>query len=217
MEDTLKQRALVYNLLSKLYLKEVDEKLLEMLKSLDYTSFDEDTEMDRGFRMLGEAVAKASPFTLVDLAREYARSFFGAGLPRNTGAYPYESVYTSKDHILMQEARDEVVEMYYGEKLERSQSFSEPEDHIAFELEFMSKLCDKAADAAATSDNKALEEYMAKQKEFFDDHLNRWIPNFCDDLEKLAEEPFYKAAAIITRGLMEEEKEFLDEHAAASK
>ena len=211
MEEMLRQRALIYNLLSKLYLKETDEKLLELLKAFDYAAFDEDTELDRGFRMLGKAVNKTSPFTLVELARDYARSFFGAGLPRNSGAYPYESVYTSKDHILMQEARDEVVRCYQDEMLGRSQEFSEPEDHIAFELEFMSKLCEKAADAAAAGDDEMMKSYLSKQKSFFNDHLNVWIPDFCDDLEKLTKEQFYKAAALITRGFLKEEEDVLNE------
>ncbi|MDR2400235.1 MAG: molecular chaperone TorD family protein [Deferribacteraceae bacterium] len=211
MEETLRQRALIYNLLSKLYLKEVDGKLLEMLKAFDYTLFDENTEFDRGFRMLGKAVAEITPFTLVNLARDYARSFFGAGLAKNCGAYPYESVYTSKDHLLMQEARDDVVRCYQDEMLGRSKEFAEPEDHIAFELEFMAKLCEKAADATALGDEKSLKDYLAKQKNFFENHLNTWIPTFCDDLEKLAREPFYKAAAIITHGFIKEEQEELSE------
>lgn len=210
MEDIFRKRAIMYNLLSKLYLKEADALLLSTLQMVDYSGFDEDTEMDRGFRMLGEAVKKTTPFTLTQLAREYARSFYGAGLPRNTGAYPYESVYTSADHLLMQDARDEVVKFYQSEDLGRKEEFKEPEDHVAFELEFMSRLCDMAANLAAAGDTYGTEDYVRKQQEFFSEHLYNWVPRFCDDLERLALEPFYKAAAIITRAFLYDESELLD-------
>lgn len=213
MKELLRQRALTYSLLSKLYLKEVDENLLELLKSIDYSCFNDDTELDKGFKMLGESVSKTTPLTLLSLARDYARSFFGAGLAKNSGAYPYESVYTSKDHILMQDARDEVLGSYRQESVARRQEFSEPEDHIAFELEFMGLLCTKAEEALTNNDIAEAVKYMEKQKQFFKNHLNVWVPTFCDDLEKLAQEPFYKAAAIITKAFMGEEEEVLNETA----
>jgi TorA maturation chaperone TorD len=211
MREIFEHRALIYNLLSKFYLKEADEILLAMLKNFDYEKFDEDTEFDKGFRMLKEAVADFNGFSLLNLAREYARSFFGAGLAKNSGAYPFESVYTSKDHLLRQEAWDEVLQSYSEEMLQRTGDYSEPEDHIAFELEFMSRLCTQAAQAAAEGDTERVCRYLSKQHNFFRDHLSVWAPDFCNDLEKLAKEPFYRAIAVITRGFIAEETETIGE------
>jgi TorA maturation chaperone TorD len=204
-EDFSKQRAITYRLLSALYLKEVDEQTLEMLKNIDYSVFNENTDFDRGFNMLNDAVNNSDPSILLNFAREYARSFFGAGLARNSGAYPYESVYTSTEHLLMQQARDEVVKYYQSEDLDRNSNFTESEDHIAFELAFMSKLCEKEGETLKES-----EAIRKKQKDFFNKHINNWIPRFATDLENIAIEPFYKALAFITGAFIKEEDEYLN-------
>jgi len=49
---------------------------------------------------------------LNDLAVDYARIFLGVGIAEGSAAYPYESVYTSKKRIIMQDTLDQVKAMY---------------------------------------------------------------------------------------------------------
>jgi anaerobic sulfite reductase subunit A len=204
-DDFSKQRAVTYRLLSVLYLREVDEQTLEILKAVDYTVFDEDMDFDCGFNMLKDAINSSEPSLLLNLARDYARVFLGAGLARNSGAYPYESFYTSADHLLMQEARDDAVKFYHSEGWGKNSNFAEAEDHISFELGFMSKLCGTESETPEKS-----KELLQKQKDFFNKHIKVWVPHFVADLEKIAAEPFYKALALITKAFVEEENEYLN-------
>jgi len=75
-----------------------------------------------------------------DLAVEYAGLFLNMRL---VSVAPFESVYTSPEHLLMQEARDEVLSEYRREGLDKVKDFKEPEDHIALELGFMAYLCQR--------------------------------------------------------------------------
>lgn len=208
MEDIIRERQIVYSILARIFRKEADEELLNAIKNFDYSHFDENSEdnFDKGFLLLQKAANKFSKSSLLDLARDYARTFLGAGLGRGEGAYPYESFYTSPERLLMQEARDEVMFEYGSEMLKRSDEFTEPEDHIAFEFEYMAVLCGKTQRALENKNIKMAEKYIAKQHTFFVKHLDNWVHLFCKDVIKKANEDFYKAAAIITLGLLEEEK-----------
>ena len=50
--------------------------------------------------------------TRQELAVDYARVFLCAGMYEQLMAPPYESVYTSEEHLLMQDARDSAVAFY---------------------------------------------------------------------------------------------------------
>lgn len=208
MNELNEERALLYGFLARIFRKEADNELIDSVKNLDYSQFDAENDTDKGFLELKKVTEKISSGTLLDLARDYARTFLGAGLGRGQGAYPYESVYASVDRLLMQEQRDEVMMFYGTEMLQRSEEFKEPEDHIAFELEFMSYLITCENQAIAENDWQKIEKYRTKQHDFFMKHLGRWSGMFCDDVMRVAKEDFYKAAAMITKGFIEEERIF---------
>lgn len=205
LKNAVEERAVLYGFLARVFRKEADREFLEAVKSMDYSNFDGGDEYGRRFIELGKSIAGQPDAVLLDLARDYARTFLGAGLGRGQGAYPYESFYTSPDRLLMQEARDEVMFAYGEEMLKKSDDFSEPEDHIAFEMEFMAYLCRMALEAGSEDERKG---YLAKQKKFFYDHLNRWAEMFAEDVLKVSRHGFYRSAAAVTAGFIAEEREF---------
>jgi len=206
-----RERATLYNFLASIFRIEADEKLLDTIKSFSFQGIDNDDENDinKGFNMLERYMANINPMTLLYLARDYARVFIGAGLESSGGAYPYESVYTSPDRLLMQEARDEIVKFYSSEKMERRENLNDPEDHIAFEFEFMSYLCSKLSESYEQNNKVDIKKYQTKQENFFNHHINRWVELFCDDVIRISREDFYKAIALITKGFIYEEREYL--------
>ena len=208
MKEIIKERQVIYSILARIFRKEADAELLNAVKNFDYSQFNETNgdNFDKGFLLMQKAASRFGKSSLLDLARDYAKTFLGAGLGRGEGAYPYESFYTSPERLLMQEARDEVMFEYGSEMLKRSDDFTEPEDHIAFEFEYMAVLCGKTLQAIENDDKKTTKKYIEKQHNFFTKHLDNWVGLFCEDVIKKANEDFYKAAAIITLGLLEEEK-----------
>ena len=207
--EIFKARENIYSFLSRVYQSEVSS---EFLRILLVGVVDHEDAVD-GYTLMqefGNTVRAADPQDLESqLATEYAHLFFNAG--DEPHVYPYESVYTSADHLLMQEARDKVVEAYRSEGLNRAADFKKPEDHIAVELQFMAHLCRMAAQRLEAGERTKARALTAKQRDFLESHLLNWIPRFCADLEKAAWSDFYRATAQITRHLLSVEVDVLDE------
>ena len=145
-----------------------------------------------------------------DLAVDYAKVFLAAGIPQGGAAFPYESVYTSPDGLVMQEARDEVVRLYRAKGL-GVEGAVEPEDHIAFEFEFLVRLCCEGREAAQAGDAKALEASIEEQRAFLATHVLNWVPRFCEDVVRYANTEFYRAIALMTAGFAAMDAEVLDQ------
>lgn len=194
--EILQSRAGIYGFLSAIYGVEVKKDVLSELR--DQMSGESDEEdspgyalMRKFFQSLGEDLSEIE----TELAADYASLFLGMG---RKPVPPYESVFTSEERLLMQRARDEVLAMYREEGLGRSDTFKEPEDHIAIEFEFMGYLCQKALEALDKGESELAKASLEKQKEFLDKHLLVWVPQFCKDVQKSARTDFYKAIAKIT-------------------
>lgn len=192
-------------MLARLYRTEVDSDLLTQMTKTDLPAESGVPELDLGHRELKIFLKHQTEHALTDLAVDYARIFLG--IRRGHSAFPYESVYTSPDKLTMQEARDEVVKIYREEDIDRADGVTEPEDHIAFELEYMALLCQKAIEAIDGDDWSLVQDYLKKQSEFLERHLTNWVPDFCRDLLAAAELDFYKSTAHLTRGFLELEQE----------
>jgi len=210
----LSNRSSTYSLLSRLYGVEVDATLLEQLKQMNLD--DESGELDvvdiqEGYRLWKDFLARTDAQTLTDLAIDYVRAFIGAGTSGHAAAYPYESVYTSPDHLLMQEARDEVRRIYVEEGLARADEFNEPEDHIAIELDFMAHLSKQTAGSLRSGDVITALAHLTRQQHFLAAHLLNWVPRFCDDALRFSKEDLYRGLAKVTRGFLELDREVIDD------
>ena len=87
----------------------------------------------------------------------------------------------------------------------------EPEDHIAFELEFMQILGERAADALDAGEKLECINLLETRSEFTDKHLLNWVYNFNSDVHRIAQTKFYRAIADILVGVIEIDREMLDE------
>lgn len=199
----LTNRENLYRFLSRIYITEVDQSLLESLKFMDFPDTCFNAELSDGFRMLEEYLENCGNDPLDDLAVDYAKVFLGAGIAEGTAAFPYESVYTSKKRIMMQDARDEVVAIYATKGLETDDKMMDlPEDHIAVELEFMAFLCRETQFAQDVQNDSVVLSRLKEQRDFLHSHLLNWVPAFCLDVEKNANTGFYKGIGKITMGYL---------------
>ena len=209
LETLILNRSGTYAFLARLYRVEADQALLERISGMDLSTEVEDTEIGEGYALLDRFVSTTTESTLTELAVDYAKIFLGVS--RGSGAFPYESVYTSESRLFMQEARDEVLMAFREEGLDRSDDFKEPEDHVALEFEFMAYLCQRTLEALQKDDDREANGYLKKQKLFLDEHIMKWVPDFCRDVEQFAQTDFYKAAAKITHGYLNLEGAIVDE------
>lgn len=204
-------RQKTYSLLSRIFRVEADEALLDELAALDLSATGE-SKIDEGYSLWRDFLASRDELTLLNLARDYVKVFIGAGRGAQSAAYPFESVYTSKERLMMAEARDEVFAIYAYAGLVKDKDFKAPEDHIALELEFMAYLADKTAAALEAGDEDVAGDIFTQQMNFLSDHLLNWVPyDFTSDILRFAATDLYKGLALVTCGFLATDSEFMSD------
>lgn len=147
----------------------------------------------------------------IERARADAASDFAA-LLLNMSPNPviaYESVYTSEEGLLMQDARDDVRAQYRACGFTLDEGLSLPEDHLSFELEFMALLCEREASCEDALDAQELDKTRAAEQRFLGEHLLVWTPDFCRNLHERARCGLYRGlASSLSQFLSLEREEF---------
>lgn len=215
IDEFCRARAQMYRMLASLYFKELTEEEIENLSGLDFGSLDVGDELiSAGATDMRRFLARTHIDRRQELAVDYAHSMLAAGSYTDRRATPYESVFTSDTGLLMQEARDDVYRLFCQERLGVTPGLNIPEDHLAFEFEYMALMCDRMADAVGKADLAEAQRILGVQREFHVKHLLNWIDVYCDCLERVAQTTFYRGLSKMTRGWVHlEESSIEDAHA----
>lgn len=208
ISEDLETRTIVYRLLKNLFLKPPSKEILGNLRKLN--SFENIGNPD----LVGglEHLRKGADCEKDKLALEHTRLFIG---PYKLPAPPYESVYRTKERLVMQQPTIEVRKAYLQAGLEVKGIYTSPDDHISAELEFMEYLCDKTASSLKNQDAYETMKHIELQRKFLEEHLNKWIPAFSDDIIKNTKQDFYKGAALLLRGFISSETERMEHYLRA--
>jgi anaerobic sulfite reductase subunit A len=207
IEDVLKMREVFYGFLCRLYLEEPPRELAEDLADGKFPlpegallSLDED--LKEGFYRLKELGERYSDVDELHerMVDEYTRFFIG---PHALPVQPYASSWIDGERF--GRSLIEVKSRYNEAGIERARSYPEPEDHIAFELNFMHHLSTLACE---DEENRAA--YLRMQHEFLSEHLLAWVPKFSDKLYENPETELFKAIAKITKGFLLLDEVFLE-------
>lgn len=191
-------RERMYLFLMNFFKSEVDENLFLQMKNASYPE-EGNSGITEGYRMIKNYLNLPQTDPLTELAVDYAKVFLGAGIVDSKKvAYPYESVYTSQERLIMQDARDEMFRILRENKLVLEHGYNIPEDHIFIQLEFMAYICGEIIKAFEKGDAETACRLMNGQKRFIEEHLLNWVPEFCSDIKKFALTDFYKGLAVIT-------------------
>ena len=110
MREANETRAAFCRFLASLYLYELTDEQIEAFAHIEIAG--DGTAIDEGLRAIKEYLRHRHGGTRQELAGGYARVFLGAGSYDRILAPPYESVFTSEERILMQDARDGAVTYY---------------------------------------------------------------------------------------------------------
>lgn len=205
--QSCQNRADMYRLFASLVDKEVSEQTAGALCKLkdiplDPKSSSAERECARGLRTMAKYVSHFSPTISDDLACEFATIFLAAGTYTGTAAVPYESIYTSEEHILMQDARDQVRAIYRKARVMPATKESIPEDYLPFEFEFMAHISDEIVKAMRTSDVKRAQDLVAQQNDFLHTHLENWVGDWIKDVNRMAKSEFYHSLAEAIQGFL---------------
>ena len=209
--DFMTRRARTYGLLSRIFRVEVDVKFLEELRHLRFPTSTGNEHVDYGYRTMYNYLKGTWEDTLLDLARDYARTFIGHGNNGRSAAYPFESVHTSEKRLLMQDARDEVLAIYRANLLKKGEEWNDCEDHIALELEFMQVMSERTAKALKEGKEDEAVEMLKTQRAFVGQHLANWVPMFVSDIKYFSQTDLYIGAGELLLGFVQTEVEALDD------
>ena len=201
-------RAGFYSFLAGVYLWEPTSEQIEAMAAANFPVGED--AFGRGYALIADYLRHRDTGTRQEIAVDYAHTFLGAGNYDKLMAPPYESVYTSEEHLLMQDARDGALSFYRSENLDLPAENTTPEDHIGFEMQFMAKLIDRSCDALSAGDDAEFARLVRVQHEFDVQHLANWWPAFIADIERHCKTDYYRGVAQLTRAFLAEEKEQLE-------
>ncbi len=204
--ELIQKRQTIYSFLRELYAKEATKKLLAempgkmkpLLAIAEMLPGEEESKAVKEFVQFADGLSAADMAALeTKLAADYARLFLSI---HKVPPHPSESVY--REGAMMQYARDEVLKTYWSFGVDKKKEFTEPEDHIAVELSFLSDLCQKASQSLKKGNTDEAKRYVQGQRDFLEGHLMKWMPKLVKDILSTAQTPFYRGIAVFTQGYL---------------
>lgn len=181
----LESRLGIYRLFNRLLSKEVDQQLLDEMRSRDFAD---------AINRLGLSLDKLPDndnLLLEQLATEFTRLFLGPG----KHVSPHESIQTKHDGTLNDETTAGVKQFIEATGFRFRAESKHYADHISSELEFMEALISIQIAATKDADLEEAETSKMLQEEFLLRHLAQWIPRFCTEVEQSAKKTLYSALA----------------------
>lgn len=199
-------RAQVYGLLATIFRAEPEEALLDEIKAPRFSG----VLKNLGVNLGDEFYAVPSPQLVEDLAIEYTKLFVGPG-PHIS---PHESIFIETEAGsggLWGAVTVKVKKFIETAGFDYTSEFTGMPDHVSVEMEFMQKLATTEADKRASGETKEADWCLGVQKRFLDDHLSRWVPEFCDQVVENSTMRFYSEMAALTKAFLIYDENFLEE------
>ena len=211
--DYVKDSAETYRFLSHMVFKELDAATIEAVAAIEFPTETGNEHLDEGYRLIRRYFNFSASDRRTQLACEYARIFLAAGVyvKSDKTAIPYESVFTSPERIMMQASRDDVVRRFARDGFKVNPALHEPEDHLAFELEYLAHMNDRAAVLAEAGDAVGLRANFARQGGFIEPHILNWLPALTTAARGFAKLAFYPGMLLVAQGTAETCRETLTE------
>jgi TorA maturation chaperone TorD len=186
-------RAEIYGLLAQLYYAPPTAELMGALRVAVTDAPAAGAFLEEPWR---EVVASARALENAAVAGEYDALFGGVGKPE---VYLFGSHYLSGflNEKPLARLRTELAALGLG----REESMPETEDHFAYLCEVMRYLV--AGDDVAIAN-------LARQRQFFTEHIQPWVPAMCDAIAAHPRARFYKPLAGFTQAFMNVEAQGFD-------
>ncbi|WP_019242812.1 MULTISPECIES: TorD/DmsD family molecular chaperone [Bacillus] len=197
-------RDFAYDILRRFFVEEPSEEYLKPFvyqNMIDLFPFKEDrSEIQEGIDDIKAYLAEFDPVhkrtDFEDLHWDYTKMFIGPG---EITAFPWESVYVSKDKLLFQETTLEVRKIYEKYAFQTA-DYIEADDHIGLELDFMyrlNQLCIQSGESITPNSLSEIRYLLNEQQTFLKNHLSRFVPQFSESVVNNADTKFYVGLAKI--------------------
>ncbi|MCI9260957.1 molecular chaperone [uncultured Adlercreutzia sp.] len=214
LREKLNARADFYRMLKDLYFRALTQDEIDAMAQADYTELragKEESLMAEGFDDIFRYLRKRNTGTRQELAADHTGAFLGTRVIAGKQAMPYESLFRDESGLLMRAPRTEVYRMYKQARIMLPEELNVPEDHLAFEFEFMAILCDRAVECLDKGDWQGCADQLALQEEFFQNHIASWFGDFYERALAFVQTRFYRGVLKVTKAYLDEEQASIDE------
>lgn len=133
---------------------------------------------------LADLPARLDATEIDHLAADYAAIY----LVSSYGASPCESTWIDEDHLLCQGTMFQLREIYRAAGLAAADWRRRPDDHLVLQFAYLAHAMRHAGN---NDDWRAIARMM-------DEHLFRWLPDFCQRIATRCATPFYAGLAMVT-------------------
>ena len=198
-----------YRMFSSLFLGPLDEAGIGRVASANLikaaSTLDDDSDLTCGLAAMGRDLHRRNTGTRQRLATDFTMCFDGVSSIDDEVAVPYASVYLSESGLLNQEPRSAVYRLYLSEATKLAPGINLPEDHLAFELEFLALLSQRASSALAqpAPDASEARRLMELSRTFITEHILTWYDQFAGRAQRVLKTQFYRGLLKATRGYLD--------------
>lgn len=209
--DFFEADAETFRFLSQVFFKELTPAAIEQLSHAEWPEDTGNANLDAGYAAVKRYFAFGVPDRRQQLAVEYARIFLAAGVfsKEVRTAIPYESVFTSEEHVMMGDSRDDVVTRFREDGFAVAEALHEPEDHLSFELEYLQVMCERTLGLVESGDAEGLARNAKRQRAFIETHILNWLPLLLGVAREYATLTFYTGMLQIAIGAAEQARDAL--------
>jgi TorA maturation chaperone TorD len=211
--DAAQERSNIYGLLSLIYRQEPTSALIQQMKDPVFR----ECMASAGIKLDEEFLGQPEEKLIEDLAVEYTRLFLGPGKHIS----PHESVHHARDDgdwgKLWGKSTVEVKKFIETAGLEYKSEYSGLPDHISVELEFMQEVTKRETQAWKEKDRGGAIYCLKMEKKFIDEHLEKWIPLFCDKIISEAKFSFYREMSRLAKSFIEFESKIINNYLSAAQ
>lgn len=216
LKDIHQGRGVIYAVVARFYLFAPSDEYYKMLEDILPGLLESVDDSSNAVMKDGVEALKKFVDTLTTLKDDELKEFKLENSRNYTSIFCLDarapisaSFYTSKDKLVMQESRDEVLRWFrkYGFKMNIDSN--EPEDHLGCELMFLSHLADKLSNA---KDTKEAKELIEDQIKFIKENILNWVPMLTKKMIDMSITlKFYLPLTYFIFGFLEDDVEFLKE------
>ena len=185
------EKKTIYMIFSAYYHNELwnPEELQQVIDMLRYFAVTEEIPIEEALKTIEDSTKAQIQQAIFD----FTKLFIG---PDHLKVPPYESVYVNHDRLVMAESTLKVRAFYEMCGVEINAKGKYPEDHMAFELEFLAYLYHQ------TLQN---EVERARIRQFMQAHLAKWYREHLNEVIEKADTEYCKAWALIIRTVIEKD------------
>ena len=215
LESVFQGRASSYRMFSRLFLKPLTDEDIEGLVAMDLIaraqSIGDDSLLAEGLNDMGRGLNKRNTGTRQTLGTDYTMCFGAMSAVNSEVAAPYASVFLGEEAELYQKPRNDVLMIYSSEGISLKEKVDLPEDHLAFELEFLAVLSERCIVALVDDDLAEVRRNLELSRTFMHEQILTWIDLLIERANQLLTTRFYRGLMKATRGYLDLDLETIDE------